>query len=481
IISFTSPTNWCSRDKLSLYASGDGGILELQKQLHGDVFFVFLREDRSFILISFVPEDISGVRRARALVHSRAVGSLFKAHHAAWTVTKPESLTVDAIRSKLKLPYDGSRSTPSSPASLSPNENGSGHSHRLASPVLDQEHPLPPVPTPGTTTSSPSNSPQRKRTQTITSTPSPPPEGRAPGMPDYRTNKEYSSSVSPESVGRKKSTTDSPSLTSRVASSIPVPVRSNNGRYPGSSTSVNGDTLSKTQGSVSPNHLRSTSPARPQASFLLPPEIPSSPRTAAQEQAALSRAKWAAESETERRVLARQRSQMELQREAEAEQQAIYDAARSARLKLEREEAMRLEMDADDRRKLVEQEHARRQAAERVAEEQRRRDELSQKKAMEAQRRREEVAARIRREKEAELEREREAEARRREEEQRVASKRAIQQQFSSLRTSGAIMLTGKSPLEYFPFPPWIPTSSLISRQCYDSGRQFDVLATTLF
>lgn len=145
IISFTSPTNWCvffpsgdaslihphslstprlllsygqvsflghnapfwvlsttrdqSRDKLSLYASGDGGIQELQQQLHGDVFFVFLREDRSFILISFVPEDISGVRRgsdiiifslaysrdthdyclsARALVHSRAVGSLFK-------------------------------------------------------------------------------------------------------------------------------------------------------------------------------------------------------------------------------------------------------------------------------------------------------------------------------------------------------------------------------------------------------------------
>lgn len=136
---------------------------------------------------------------------------------------------------------------------------------------------------------------------------------------------------------------------------------------------------------------------------------------------------------------------MELQREAEAEQQAIFDAARSARLKLEREEAMRLEMDADDRRKLVEQEHARRLAAERVAEEQRRRDELSQKKAMEAQRRRDEVAARIRREKEAELEREREEEAKRREEEEKLASKRAIQQQFSSLRTTGAIMLTGKS------------------------------------
>ena len=57
-----------SRDKLSLYASGSGGIEELQQQLHGDVFFVFLREERSFILISFVPEDISGVRRGERMI-----------------------------------------------------------------------------------------------------------------------------------------------------------------------------------------------------------------------------------------------------------------------------------------------------------------------------------------------------------------------------------------------------------------------------
>ena len=57
-----------SRDKLSLYASGDGGIQELQQRLNGDVFFVFLREDRSFILISFVPEDISGVRRGSDII-----------------------------------------------------------------------------------------------------------------------------------------------------------------------------------------------------------------------------------------------------------------------------------------------------------------------------------------------------------------------------------------------------------------------------
>lgn len=169
----------------------------------------------------------------------------------------------------------------------------------------------------------------------------------------------------------------------------------------------------------------------------------SPPRTAAQEQAAQSRAKWAIENENERRVLQRQRSQLEMQREAEAEQQALFDAERSARLKYEREEAMRAEMDEDDRRKAVEQEHARRLAADRAAEEQRRRDEVAQKKAMEAQKRREEVAARIKREKEAELERERLALEKQKEEEAALASKREIQQQFTNLRSTGAVMLTG--------------------------------------
>lgn len=151
------------------------------------------------------------------------------------------------------------------------------------------------------------------------------------------------------------------------------------------------------------------------------------------------------DAEKERRALQRQRSQLEMQREAEAEQQALFDAERSARLKMEREEAMRAEMDEDDRRKAIEQEHARRLAADRAAEEQRRRDEVAQKKAMEAQKRREEVAARIKREREAELDRERLALEKEKEEEEALASKREIQQQFTNLRSTGAVMLTGAS------------------------------------
>jgi chemotaxis protein histidine kinase CheA len=202
-------------------------------------------------------------------------------------------------------------------------------------------------------------------------------------------------------------------------------------------------------------------------------KTPSPPRTAAQEQAAQSRAKWAIENEKERRALQRQRSQLEMQREAEAEQQAMFDAERSARLKMEREEAMRAEMDEDDRRKAIEQEHARKLAAERAAEEQRRRDEVAQKKAMEAQRRREEVAARIKREKEAEQRRERLAQEKQKEEEAALAAKREIQQQFTKLRHSGSVMLTGMLETHLLPFGTvWVLTmasSGNVTTQAHDS------------
>lgn len=185
---------------------------------------------------------------------------------------------------------------------------------------------------------------------------------------------------------------------------------------------------------------------RQNSTRLAPPSeiFDGSPRTDAQLQADASRAQWAKETEDERRQLQRQRSRLEMQREAEAEQQALYDAERSARLKLEREHRMRAEMDQDDRRRLAEQEGARQKAAARAAEEQRRRDEANYQKAQEAQRRRDEVAARIKREKDDQLERERSNLERMRLEEEKLNSKRNVQQPFTTLRSTGAIMLTGE-------------------------------------
>lgn len=97
-----------TRDKLSLLATGSGGVEELVQRLpEDDVYFAFVREeekDRSyFCLVSYVPESVSGVRRARALVHSRAVATTFKAHHATMSVSKRDDISTRAVRAKLRL------------------------------------------------------------------------------------------------------------------------------------------------------------------------------------------------------------------------------------------------------------------------------------------------------------------------------------------------------------------------------------------
>jgi hypothetical protein len=53
-----------TRDKLSLLATGTGGIEELATRLiDDDVYFAFIREDRAFAIISYFPAGIPGVRR----------------------------------------------------------------------------------------------------------------------------------------------------------------------------------------------------------------------------------------------------------------------------------------------------------------------------------------------------------------------------------------------------------------------------------
>lgn len=55
-----------TRDKLTLLATGTGGIEELQKTLpDNDAYFAFVREEKAFCLINFFPAGIPGVRRGR--------------------------------------------------------------------------------------------------------------------------------------------------------------------------------------------------------------------------------------------------------------------------------------------------------------------------------------------------------------------------------------------------------------------------------
>ncbi|KAJ7180502.1 hypothetical protein C8R46DRAFT_1159305 [Mycena filopes] len=56
------------------------------------------------ILLNIIPESVSGVRRARALVHSRRIGGVFQAHLTSLTVDHLSNLTLKAIKNALASP-----------------------------------------------------------------------------------------------------------------------------------------------------------------------------------------------------------------------------------------------------------------------------------------------------------------------------------------------------------------------------------------
>ncbi|KAG0171628.1 hypothetical protein DFQ28_005478 [Apophysomyces sp. BC1034] len=92
-----------TRDVISLYSKGDRGLSEFREHLSDEVLYGFVRVDDRFILITWVSEQVSGVRRARALVHSRSVAALLKLHHAQVTASSINDISDANIRTRLKL------------------------------------------------------------------------------------------------------------------------------------------------------------------------------------------------------------------------------------------------------------------------------------------------------------------------------------------------------------------------------------------
>ncbi|KAI8991467.1 hypothetical protein BDF20DRAFT_45009 [Mycotypha africana] len=64
-----------TRDTISLYAYGNQGLSEFRNNLTNEILFGFVRIEGKFAFITYIPERISGVTRARALVHSRYITS----------------------------------------------------------------------------------------------------------------------------------------------------------------------------------------------------------------------------------------------------------------------------------------------------------------------------------------------------------------------------------------------------------------------
>ncbi|CAG8587220.1 5131_t:CDS:2 [Diversispora eburnea] len=99
--------------------TSSGGLEELRNNLKEEVLYGFLRIENRFVLLTYVSESVSGVRRARALVHGRAVGALFKqAHQIQISANTPNDLTEANVRNRLKLGEPSER--PISPSPQTP-------------------------------------------------------------------------------------------------------------------------------------------------------------------------------------------------------------------------------------------------------------------------------------------------------------------------------------------------------------------------
>ncbi|KAF9195279.1 hypothetical protein BGZ51_002794 [Haplosporangium sp. Z 767] len=104
-----APTNWLilgyhdTRDKISLYSNGTGGLEELRANLKEEVLYGFVRVEDRFALLSYVSEQVSWKLAPRALVHGKAVGALLKKAHVQINSSSVAELSDDKIRSRLGL------------------------------------------------------------------------------------------------------------------------------------------------------------------------------------------------------------------------------------------------------------------------------------------------------------------------------------------------------------------------------------------
>ncbi|KAG1496533.1 hypothetical protein G6F49_011190 [Rhizopus delemar] len=93
-----------TRDVISLYSSGVGGLSEFRKHLRMDkIFYGFVKLNNQCVLITWLPEQFTGIRRARALVHSRSIALYLNLHYAQLTASDMSDLSEDNIRALLKL------------------------------------------------------------------------------------------------------------------------------------------------------------------------------------------------------------------------------------------------------------------------------------------------------------------------------------------------------------------------------------------
>jgi hypothetical protein len=127
-----------TRDTISLYSKGTGGLDELRANLLDEVLYGFVRIGTHYLLITYMNDQVSGVRRARALVHGRAVASTLERHDLQISVSSEGELSEASIRSRFRQ-----LSTDSGPAVEATRAS------RVSTSPIAQKPPTPQPPAPG--------------------------------------------------------------------------------------------------------------------------------------------------------------------------------------------------------------------------------------------------------------------------------------------------------------------------------------------
>jgi len=90
-----------TREKLFLYQKGDGGVDALKEHMSDPILYALMHYQDHLVYIVYVDEKLSGVRRARTVVHGRTVASFFDQHDVHVYVNRLDNLTQDAIEQQI--------------------------------------------------------------------------------------------------------------------------------------------------------------------------------------------------------------------------------------------------------------------------------------------------------------------------------------------------------------------------------------------
>ncbi|KAL4930814.1 putative GPI-anchored cell surface glycoprotein [Aspergillus undulatus] len=112
---------YVSRDEIALHERGTGGVPDVRNAIEGyeesSPLYGFLQYRRRKVVLSYLPEDLSRLVRARATVQFQSVLDKFSPHDTVFSLSQPSELTESALSSACLL-HTASGSITSSSNSL---------------------------------------------------------------------------------------------------------------------------------------------------------------------------------------------------------------------------------------------------------------------------------------------------------------------------------------------------------------------------